>query len=259
MPAGKLGLWFAFAVVALASTARAADDADSPVAPPAVAAPQAEPESAPGVSVENRRDPALMPYRRGYEMIRRIRDAAGQRVQLYFRLVSAKDDKPVPDLRITIEGSRVFGQVSVDKDGYFTVPLDEAAYADGADFVTNQKRGSLKFGLTLEPQLAGDSLSVDMLSDSVTRARRVIHEVVPWYLRWLLPRVRGAGFCYLQPGHLVRLGPDRDARKADAAETDRFGQPVWCAFFRDGDTSLPADLLLDPDPGWQARYTASYF
>jgi hypothetical protein len=217
------------------------------------------PAGEPEVDVHAQRDPALLPYRKGVDIIKRVQSAGGDHVRLLYRLTSKLDDKPIPDLRVTIEGSRVFGVLDIDADGFFTVPALDDAYQDNADFLTNQKRGSLKFRFVIEPVLNAQDLTLGALFDSVDGANRAVHEAVPWYFRLFLPTVRGVGICYSQPGHAVRVGDAHTARAADLPDADRVGHPLWCAPFGKADRNLPGATRLDPDDHWEPTYLVSYF
>jgi len=52
-------------------------------------------EESQAIKVERVRDPAMVQYHKGYEMARRVQDAAEGRVQLLLRVLSSKAKQPV--------------------------------------------------------------------------------------------------------------------------------------------------------------------
>jgi len=102
---------------------------------------QASAEPLETVQVKQLRDPLAVPYRSGYEWTEKMLRTGGDHVQLAFRVVSSSTKLPVPELDISIEGSRSFGKLEISPEGFFTVPLDKDAYDDNAEFITNQKKG----------------------------------------------------------------------------------------------------------------------
>jgi len=210
------------------------------------------PDASQAIKVEGVRDPALVPYQRGYEMAKHVREAAEGRVQLLFRVLSAKTKQPIPGLQITIEGSTSHGSLDISPDGFFSIPLDEEAVRDRAEFVTNQKRGTLALAVVLKPQLPREGLRYSMIVDSIQGARRTLHEIVPWYLRLFTPRVRGVGICYLQTGAGVEIrGNATVHRQADKVDTDELDRTVYCAPFAGDEHELTGDSLLIPSAGWE--------
>jgi len=210
------------------------------------------------VVVERVRDPAMVPYRRGYEISRRVQAAAGDHVEMVFRVISAKTKQPVPGLEISIEGSRSFGKLGISPEGFFTIPLDEAALRDGAEFVTNQKKGSLELGLVLRPRLPSAGMRYSMVVDSLTGARKALHEIVPWYLRIFVPGIKALGICYAQDGGRVEIaGEPPRTIEATAGETDDRNAPVHCVRLTGRGESIPPDALIVPSSGWIPLFLGS--
>jgi len=204
------------------------------------------------IKVERVRDPAMVPYRKGYEMARRVQEAAGGRVRLLFRALSARSKQPIDGLQITIEGTESHGALEISPDGFFSIPLDEAAVRDDAEFVTNQKRGSVLLTVVLEPQLPREGLRYSMIVDCMQGARRTLREIVPWYFRLFTPHVRGIGICYRQPGGRVDItGNGAGYRQADKVDTDDLDRTVYCARFTDDEKALTSDSLIIPSAGWE--------
>lgn len=211
-----------------------------------------------GIVVERVRDPAMVPYRKGYELTRRVRDAAGGHVGLLFRVLSAKSKEPVPGLQIAIEGSRSHGMLDISPDGVFSLPLDEDAVQDQAEFVSNQKKGSLVLSIILKPELPREGLRYSMIVDAIQGARHALREIVPWYYRLFLPSVKGVGICFAEPGKAVEVtGDGAGQRQAGKTETDELGHPVHCARFSADEKGLGADSVIVAPAGWQAIFLDS--
>jgi hypothetical protein len=212
------------------------------------------------VVVTGIRDPALLPYRRGYEFTTKIRAASGGHVRLKLRALSKKSREPIPDLHVHIIGSRDYGEIAISQAGYFEVPLIDAALHDNADFVTNQKKGSMRIDATLNPVLPAGDLRYSDIQQSIAGARHAIAAILPWYLRMWLPTVKGVGICYRQPGATVDVetADGTVERAADKKETDEEGVKLLCARFSASEWSLQADSKLMPDPGYEAIFTGSW-
>jgi len=263
----------ASAVVATVCVPVSTQAVDAPVAQGAGLAP--EPGSAPGatdgatpataelagVAVAYTKDPALLPYKRGYEFATRMRQAGGDRVRLKLRILSAQTKAPIENLEIRIAGSKDHGRVAVSADGSFEIPLDQEALDDDADFVTNQKKGTLEIQASLVPVLPADAVHYSDIQESIKAARRVRSEMLPWYLRVILPTVRALGVCYTAQGEqvLVRSDGTEQRRAADREETGAAGVPVHCAQFGESESGLRADAMVLPANGWEPVYIGSWF
>ncbi|MFZ6766621.1 hypothetical protein ACO0LM_06000 [Undibacterium sp. Di26W] len=207
------------------------------------------------VEVKAIRDPAILPYKTAYELISKVRAASKDKVQILIRITSAKSHAPVPNLNIYLDGKATHQQLQISPSGFITVPLDQAAYADGAEFVTNQKKGSMEVNILLLPKLPQDVFKYADISESIEAARLAIKELVPWYLRLFMPSVDGVGICYADQNQTVLVkGSEEVHLAANSDATDPLKNKLHCAKIAAKDAAKEKDNLILPATGWQAIF-----
>lgn len=212
------------------------------------------------VEVKAVRDPAMMPYKKTYEMLTGIKKLGLDDVNMSIRVLAAKSDAVIPDLQIFLDGPSQRQRISISETGEITIPLDAQAYAEGADFIANQKQGSIKVDLRLTPRLPESAISYSALRHSTDSARKTLREIVPWYYRMFMSGLSGVAFCYDTPGHKVLLktqtseGAEPASHKSVVADfklSDMQKRSWFCARFSD-DEKMQA--VIEPEPGWKALY-----
>ncbi|MFZ6641678.1 hypothetical protein ACO0LL_18190 [Undibacterium sp. TC4M20W] len=207
------------------------------------------------VEVKAVRDPAIMPYKVAYELMSKVRAASKDKVQIQIRITSAKTHAPVPNLSIYLDGKNTRQQLDISATGFVNVPLDQAAYADGAEFVTNQKKGSMEVNILLLPKLPQDVFKYADISDSIEAAQMAIKELVPWYFRVFMPSVNSIGICYAGQNQTVLVkGNEEQQLPANSDATDPLKNKVHCARFAAKDVAKEKGNLIMPATGWQAIY-----
>ncbi|MFZ6734990.1 hypothetical protein ACO0LG_23925 [Undibacterium sp. Ji42W] len=228
--------------------------ASAPASTPASAAETAT-EELQSVEVKAVRDPAIMPYKVAYELMSKVRAASKDKVQIQIRITSAKTHAPVPNLSIYLEGKNTRQQLEISATGFVNVPLDQAAYADGAEFVTNQKKGSMEVNILLLPKLPQDVFKYADISESIEAAQMAIKELVPWYFRVFMPAVNSIGICYAGQNQTVLVkGNEEQQLPANSDATDPLKNKVHCARFAAKDVAKEKGNLIMPATGWQAIY-----
>lgn len=208
------------------------------------------------VEVHSLKNPALMPYRKAYDMIAGVDDVAAHRVRLLIRVTSSESEAPMPDLGIRLVGEHTHAQVPVSSAGVVDLPLDRAAYDDAADIVTNKAMKSLKVTVFVRPRIEPGEVRYADVVDASEAGRAAIARIVPWYLRLLVPAVHGVALCYPAPGQAVAIKGREEAPRA-AAQEDRDevdGHPIFCARFSAKEKGFGRETVLLPDDGWQARF-----
>ena len=241
-PVGVAGLALALAVVA---SARAQDVAVP--APPAA--------STQVVEVRQAKNPAMMPYRKAYDLLSKVDEAGAHRLRAVFRVTSAKTHQAVPDLRIVIEGETTHLRVPVTASGLVDLPVDAAAFADNADIVANMPKAALDVGFFVVPELPAGGTSYARLAESVSAAQSALARIVPWYARLLMSSIKGVGVCYADDGHAVSIeGAPETARAAREPDVDVAGNKVFCARFPASELSEHADRRVTPEAGWEAIF-----
>lgn len=207
------------------------------------------------VQVKGVKDPAILPYKTAYELISKVRSASADHVQLLIRVISAKSHAPLQNLEIAIEGAKTHEKLTISADGYVSVPLNPDAYADGAEFVTNQKKSSLAVRFFLLPKLPADTLRYADIVDAIKAAQLARAEILPWYLRLVLPNIQSIGLCYPNNAQTVGIGSHGDsARAASAEDSGILENKVFCANFSAQEAGLAQETVLVPAAGWEAIF-----
>lgn len=208
------------------------------------------------VQVKGVRDPEIMPYKDAYEFMTRLKKAGGERVEPIVRVVSASTKKPVAGLEVTLQGDNTFERVAVTPEGRVTMPISEAALADKAEFVSNQKKGALETHVFLRPKLPPEGLTYADIVASIEGAQRVRKELVPWYLRLFVPSVKAVAICY--PDKSRALAVSQTSQATRPASTEHFDklneEKVFCADFEAGERLLARDSVISAPEGWRALY-----
>lgn len=242
-------------LLASLSVAQAQGTVASAPASAVAIAPASTPDEGQSVEVKAVRDPAIMPYKTAYELITKVRAATKDHVQFLIRVTSIKTKAPVPDLDIYLDGASIHEKVEVSPTGFVTVPLNEAAFAEGAEFVSNKKKGSLQVEFFLQPNLPTEVFKYADIVESVAAAQSAMKEILPWYLRVFLPTVHGIGICYPNQDQsvLVKGGEEKNL-VANSNETDMMRNKVYCARFPVKEAAKAQGNLVMPSSGWQAIF-----
>lgn len=208
------------------------------------------------VQIVSVRDPAIMPYKAAYETLKKVADSSHGRVRFVIKVTSEKTHAPFTDLEITLQGDKTFEKLAISPEGYLTVPLSQAAYDDHADFLTNKKKGTLRVEFFLVPALAGESFSYADVSSSIESARAALAQILPWYVRLVMPSVKQIGICYPDKTQVVSISGSAEAvRAATAEETDPVTEAkVYCAKFSSSERGLGQESMIAPAGGWVSVY-----
>jgi hypothetical protein len=171
-----------------------------PLASPAQEVAQSAPASE-TVVIKGVRDPAIMPYRDAYEFANRIDRVPHEKVRVQVQLKSQNKAVKPADIRVHLAGDNIDLPVPIGEEGAIEIPRSPEALADGAEFVTNQKKGSVAVAITLFPNLpATDRIAYADAFESAEQARRLIKEIVPWYYRLLIADPNALRICFERAG-----------------------------------------------------------
>jgi len=207
------------------------------------------------VEVKQMKHPAMMPYRKAYDLLSKVDEAGAHRLHAVFRVTSQQSHQAVPDLRIAIEGENTHLRVAVSASGLIELPFDQAAYADDADVVANMPKTALDVGFFVVPELPAGKIRYVDLAESVSAAQSAIARIVPWYMRLLTSSIKGVGLCYPDDGHAVSIeGAPEEARAAREPDLDVAGNKVFCAKFSATEALEDKGHLVVPQAGWEAIF-----
>ena len=217
---------------------------------PATDAPPAE-----SVEVKGLKNPALMPYRKAYDLAAGVEQAGSGHARLSIRVTSNESHQPLPDLSLRIVGENTDARVPVSPDGHVDLPLDKAFYDDKADIVANKPAKALNVDIHVVPRLPAGEIHFSDLADATSAGQAALAQIVPWYVRALTPSLHGIGLCYPSQGHEVTVGQDKPvARAASEVDTDPDQVKVFCARFSSEELAADPRALLSAPPGWEAVY-----
>jgi hypothetical protein len=92
------------------------------------------------------------------------------------------------DIKINLQGDKTNQAIPIAADGEIEVPISTALIDDHAEFVTNQKKDSIRVEVTLGVlPPANGPVRYRYLADALGQVRDSVKGFVPWYLRWLVP------------------------------------------------------------------------
>lgn len=205
------------------------------------------------VQVTGVRDPEMMPYKDAYETLTRLNAVGQGRIEFVIRVMSKKTKQPVTGLELALRGENTFERVPVLPGGVVDVPLSEKAYADNAEFVSNQKKGTILAQMGLNPKLPPENIKYADILESLEAARRAVKVVVPWYLRLFISNPDAIGLCYPDNRQVVQITGKGESTRAANVERGHEGK-LYCARFARGEKELDKESTIVAPAGWQAKF-----
>ncbi len=179
------GLWAAAILLAqLTGGVQAQETGDAPV-PPMVT-----------VEVAGVRDPALMAYR-DVVMLRDVFAQAGASIiRPGIRVASRQHGQPVPGLRVQFHADGRQREVPLRAGFALLAELPVTSDPD-AEFLTNQRRGSLAMEVVLTAEV-NDPARITMREalQAIDEGNRLRGSVLPWYLRLVAPKFERIAACF---------------------------------------------------------------
>ncbi|MFG6465721.1 DUF2987 domain-containing protein [Roseateles sp. BYS87W] len=169
-------------------------------APPAVAQEDSDTQVLPTVHTELKRDPTVLPYRRLNEVLTKLQVHGQNLFRMDFRVNTEKTKMPLGDVRMVVRTDDHDYPLRIDPMGLIQLPVLPEAEAASAEFATNAPKGQLSVRLSLELNTPADQLTMGKVREIVKVGRSVREDLLPWALRWLLPRVQGVRICSPAPG-----------------------------------------------------------
>ncbi len=154
----------------------------------AVAQAEEAPQKIEKIEVKGLRDPGMMAYKDAYTYLQKMNASPHDKIAVRMRIVPQDKKLPLSDVKITLEGDKTKRLIPIAEDGLIEVPLDKALIDDNAEFLSNQKKDALRLHVTVEVLLpASGPLRYRYLSDALNQARDTVKNIVPWYVRWMVP------------------------------------------------------------------------
>ena len=207
------------------------------------------------VEVTSLRSPGAIEYKVAYRLLRAVAQTGEPpRVVAHVRVIGATDHLPIPSLKLRLIGPNTDQPVPVSPQGDVSIPLDEAAFNEGAEIVSNKKKGALGVSITLQPQFLTLPVRYRDLVTTIRAARKVRDELLPWYLRLILPTANAIEVCFPGAGQTVTLRAATEiSRSADHIDT-KDGVALHCARLGVNENEIDADAEIISPSGVTYRF-----
>ncbi|HEY9109086.1 MAG TPA: hypothetical protein VIN58_20590 [Roseateles sp.] len=164
----------------------------------AVAA-HAQTEVLPTVTTELKRDGGVMPYAQINTLLSKLAQHGEGLVRIDFKVDAEKTKLPVADIRLAVRSDDRDYPIKLDAEGGFDLPVLPEAEAKTADFATNVPKGQMAVRGTIELNVKPEQLTMAKVRQIMRVARTLREELLPWYLRWLFPRIDAVRVCSATP------------------------------------------------------------
>ena len=219
----------------------------------AAAAAHADPEVLPTVTTALKRDGSALPYGRINELLSKLQQHGEGLFRMDFKVDTAKTRVPLPDVRLAVRSDDADYPIKLDGEGGFALPVLPAAEAKTADLATNVAKGQLSVQGTIELTVLPDQLTMAKVRQVMRVARTLREELLPFYLRWLFPRIEGVRVCsdtpaweleWRESGQLLGLPLPANERDPQARKGEK-SRP--CTLLTGQESWPDAARLLAPD------------
>lgn len=165
----------------------------------AATAAHAQTEVLPAVKTDLKRDKDVLAYARINDFLGKL-DRYGEGLfRMDFRVDTDKTTLPVSDIRMVVRSDEADHPIKIDGEGRIDLPLLPEAEARTADLATNAGKGKLAIRGSIELTTPPEQLTMAKVRQITRVARTLREELLPWYLRWLFPRIEAVRVCSATP------------------------------------------------------------
>lgn len=222
----------------------------------ATAAAHAQTEVLPAVKTELKRDGSVLPYGQINSLLSKLARHGEGLFRMDFRVDTEKTKLPLADVRLAVRSDDADHPIKLDAEGRFDLPVLPEAEAKTADFASNAAKGQMAVRGTIELTVPPEQLTMAKVRQIMRVARTLREELLPWYLRWLFPRIEAVRVCSTTPtwelewrenGQLLGLPLPPAAGERDP-ETKK-GEPGRPCTLLTGQESWPDAARLVPPAG----------
>lgn len=165
----------------------------------AATAAQAQNEVLPTVKTELKRDGSVLPYARINGFLGKLRQHGEGLFRMDFRFDAERSKMPLADVRLAVRSDEADHPLKIDGDGHFDLPLLPEAEASTADLATNVPKGQAAIRGSIELTTPPEQLDMAKVRQIIRVARTLREELLPWYMRWLFPRIEAVRICSATP------------------------------------------------------------
>jgi len=220
------------------------------------AAAQAQNEVLPPVRTELKRDGSVLPYGQINSLLSKLRQHGEGLFRMDFRVDTEKTKRPLAEVRMAVRSDDADYPLKLDAEGRFDLPVLPEAEAKTAELATNAAKGQLAVQGTIELTTQPEQLDMAKVRQVMRVARTLREELLPWYLRWLFPRIQGVRICSPTPtwelewhenGKLLGLPLPQTAGEREP--TTKKGEPSRPCTVLTGQENWPDAARLLPPAG----------
>ncbi|RZJ02323.1 MAG: hypothetical protein EOP39_22775, partial [Rubrivivax sp.] len=165
----------------------------------AATAAHAQNEVLPPVQTELKRDKGVLPYALINELLTKLGKHGEGLFRMDFKVDTAKSTMPLADVRMVVRSDDADHPIRIDGEGRFDLPLLPEAEAKTADLASNAAKGTLPIRGTIELTYPPEQLTMAKVRQTLRVARTLREELLPFYLRWLFPRIEAVRVCSATP------------------------------------------------------------
>lgn len=159
----------------------------------------AQTEVLPAVKTELKRDGGVLPYAQINSLLTKFRQHGEGLFRMDFRVDTEKTAMPLQDIRLAVRSDEADYPLKIDAEGRFDLPLLPEAEARTADLASNAGKGKMAVRGSIELTLAPEQLTLARVRQIMRVSRTLTEELLPWYLRWLFPRLQAVRICSATP------------------------------------------------------------
>jgi hypothetical protein len=159
----------------------------------------AQNEVLPTVTAELKRDGSALPYARINDFIGKLAKHGEGLFRMDFKVDTEKTKLPLAAIRMAVRSDDADYPIKLDAEGGFALPLLPEAEAKSADLATNVPKGQMTMRGSIELTMPPEELTMAKVRQITRVARTLREELLPWYLRWLFPRIEAVRVCSATP------------------------------------------------------------
>ncbi|MFG6465720.1 hypothetical protein [Roseateles sp. BYS87W] len=153
----------------------------------------------PAVHTDLKRDNNVLPYGQINRVLILLRQHGEGLFRLDFKVDTQRSKVALADLKLAVRSDDADYPIKLSDTGAFDLPVLPEAEGKTADLATNAGKGQLSIAGTLELTVAPEDLTMAKVRQIMRVARTLREELLPWYLRWLFPRIDAVRVCSATP------------------------------------------------------------